>query len=56
MAMVRRNGDNPRIFALVDWIERVLHARNPIPGFRHSASISAYTRVFDALWTRVNAP
>jgi len=24
-------------------------------GFRHSASISAFTRVFDALWTRVNA-
>ncbi len=25
------------------------------PGFRHSASLSALTRVFDALWTRVNA-
>jgi hypothetical protein len=25
------------------------------PGFRHSASIRAFTPVFDGLWTRVNA-
>jgi hypothetical protein len=25
------------------------------PGFRHSASLRAFTPVFDGLWTRVNA-
>jgi hypothetical protein len=35
------------------------HSRKSIragsPGFRHSASIRAFTPVFDGLWTRVNA-
>jgi hypothetical protein len=42
---------------LVGRIERseIKDARNDKPGYRQSASLRAFTPVFDGLWTRVNA-